>query len=237
MRKFFLAGILSILSLSMPSFAEITSVKGGIGLDVTRVIFPSSEESISLRVNNTSASDIWLLRSWISEYTNNEIKAPFLITPPLVRINQGERIQLRINKIADMNKLPNDRESVFNINVMAIPPENKEKKNTGRIQFSVNNRIKLFYRPESINNRKEIENLANNLKVVKTESGLKIINPTPYYATLDNILINGELFDKRNDYMVAPFSTLAIQGKNIHTFTYQLINDFGGWSKAVDISL
>lgn len=221
----------------MPSFAETTSEKGGIGLDVTRVIFPSSEESISLRVNNSSSSDVWLLRSWVSEYTKNEIKAPFLITPPLVRINQGERIQLRINKIVDLNKLPKDRESVFNINVMAIPPEGKEKKNSGRIQFSVNNRIKLFYRPESINNRKKLENLVDYLKVAKTEKGLKIINTAPYYATLDNILINGKLFDNRNDYMVAPFSTLEIQGKDIKTFTYQLINDFGGWSKAVDISL
>ncbi|HBA9569389.1 TPA: fimbria/pilus periplasmic chaperone, partial [Escherichia coli] len=45
----------------------------------------------------------------------------FFITPPIIRLNEKENIQLRINKLSDIESLPTDRESVFSINVMGIP--------------------------------------------------------------------------------------------------------------------
>lgn len=55
----------------------------------------------------------------------------FFITPPIVRLNENESIQLRINKLSDIESLPTDRESVFSINVMGIPPE--DKSNAGEV--------------------------------------------------------------------------------------------------------
>ncbi|EFA4871048.1 molecular chaperone, partial [Escherichia coli] len=105
--------------------SSYASVNEGLGLDVTRVIFNSSKQSVSLRANNTSEKDIWLLRSWITDYYNEDNKSPFFITPPIIRLNEKESIQLRINKLSDIESLPTDRESVFSINVMGIPPEDK----------------------------------------------------------------------------------------------------------------
>lgn len=55
--------------------------EGGIGLDVTRVVFPASAESVSLRANNTASNNVWLLRARTSDYYSNGTKTPFFITP------------------------------------------------------------------------------------------------------------------------------------------------------------
>lgn len=59
--------------------SSYASVNEGLGLDVTMVIFNSSKQSVSLRANNTSGKDIWLLRSWITDYYNENNKSTFLL--------------------------------------------------------------------------------------------------------------------------------------------------------------
>ncbi|EFD0973712.1 TPA: molecular chaperone [Escherichia coli] len=215
--------------------SSYASVNEGLGLDVTRVIFNSSKQSVSLRANNTSGKDIWLLRSWITGYYNEDNKSPFFITPPIIRMNENESIQLRINKLSDIESLPTDRESVFSINVMGIPPEDKSNSG-GSIKIAINTKIKLFYRPESINDKQRILNIHNEIKLKKINDKIEIENPTPYFVTLDKIKVNNKLI-KDGDYMISPFSKIKIDAKSAHVFTYQIINDFGGWSNPVSISL
>ncbi|ENR9640719.1 molecular chaperone [Salmonella enterica] len=207
----------------------------GLGLDVTRVIFPSTDKSVSLRANNTSSKDVWLLRSWVTDYYTGNDKTPFFITPPITRIDQKQSIQIRINKLTDIESLPKDRESVFSVNVMGIPPEDNTQSG-GSIKIAVNTKIKLFYRPEIINDQKKVSNLFKDLKVRKINEGIEVENPTPYFATLDKIKVNGK-FIENGDYMISPFSSLKISAKDAREFTYQLINDFGGWSVPVSTPL
>ncbi|HEE9633165.1 TPA: fimbria/pilus periplasmic chaperone, partial [Escherichia coli] len=132
------------------------SSNGGISLSQTRVIFSSNKDSASIYVKNTSSNDVWLLRGWVTSFESDEKDDSFVITPPLYRLDPERNIQLRIN-VTDKNKFPKDVESVYYLNVMAIPPQMEKdpsaRENTN-ISFSINNRIKLFHRPESINNRK-----------------------------------------------------------------------------------
>ncbi|ENI3490166.1 fimbria/pilus periplasmic chaperone, partial [Salmonella enterica] len=102
---------------------QVVAADGGFYLGQTRVVFPSDKRSVSLQVTNQDAKKDWLLRSWVSQYDDkNKSSIPFIITPPLYRLDGNNSIQLRINAV-DVSKLPTDRESVFRINVMAIPPE------------------------------------------------------------------------------------------------------------------
>ncbi|HAZ3652596.1 TPA: molecular chaperone [Escherichia coli] len=208
---------------------------GGIGLDVTRVVFLSSDESVSLRAGNTSNNSVWLLRAWASDYTTNGTKTPFFITPPLVRINPKESMQFRINKLGDSSSLPSDRESVFSINVMAIPPQiDSQGGGKSHIQFAINNKIKLFYRPDSLNDSKSIEKIPESIQVKNNKTDIEIRNPTPYFVTLDKVKINNTEL-KNGDYMIAPFSSLNIEWKGARDFTFQTINDYGGLTRAVHI--
>lgn len=209
-------------------FLAFASQSNGINLDSTRVIFDSEENSASIKVNNDSSDNLWLIRSWISEYKSDEKSTSFIITPPLYRISPGESIQLKINSLND--NIPKNKESVFRINVLAIPPaSNQEKQSKSKgVQFAINNRIKLFYRPHELNTHENVAEIYKSLQFSSTINDIKVNNPTPYYITMDDVKVNGKKVTSINDFMVAPYSTLTIPEKNAKTLNYTTINDYGG---------
>ncbi|EAS4232744.1 molecular chaperone [Salmonella enterica] len=229
-----------LLLLFLP-FLVLADEQGGISLGATRVIFPSDAKSVSLPVNNSSRSSVFLLRSWVSPYhENDKTSAPFIITPPLYRLDSENTIQLRINATRN-DTLPQDRESVFMVNVMAIPPEKKDNlpSEGSLIRIAVNNRIKLFYRPQSLNNQQQVNDAYSTLQVVKSSGFITVKNPSPYYITLGKVFINGkENRDKGADLMMPPMGgevKLPVSDKT-GRFTYQVINDFGGMSPEITLN-
>ncbi|HAV1394269.1 TPA: molecular chaperone [Enterobacter hormaechei subsp. steigerwaltii] len=213
--------------------------KGGFRLDTTRVIFPSENESTSFRAVNSTKENVWLLKAWVSEFeSTNTDNIPFFISPPLIRINENESTQFRINKLPEANHLPKDKESIFHVNVMAVPPSRDTKDNAGYVELSVVHQIKLFYRPKSIDNKKDIEGVHKKIKVIRDKEGVRIKNPTPYYASLGNVLLNDKEVRGETSNTIAPFSDLVIPSKdNVKSITFQLINDFGGLSRPVSVIL
>ncbi|WP_000668730.1 fimbrial biogenesis chaperone [Escherichia sp. TW14182] len=203
----------------------VLSQGSGVNLASTRVIFDSMKENSSLKVQNNSSNSLWLLRSWISTYDDDKKVTNFIITPPLYRIQPSESFQLRINKLD--NTLPEEKESIFRINVLAIPPQSIDNKNSG-LQFAINNRIKLIYRPHNLNIPEKVTNAYKELQFLNSTNQVKVKNPTPYYITMDDVKINGKKVTSINDFMVAPYSTLTIPEKNAKTLNYTTINDYGG---------
>ncbi|CDL40775.1 Pi-fimbriae chaperone protein [Citrobacter freundii] len=70
-----------------------------------------------------------------------------MVLPPLQRINGGQKGIARVTKTSGINALPQDRESLFYLNVREIPPK-PDKPNV--LQLAMQSRIKLFYRPTAI---------------------------------------------------------------------------------------
>ncbi|EJQ7969984.1 fimbria/pilus periplasmic chaperone, partial [Escherichia coli] len=131
-----------LILIPLSSFSQ---TNGGISFDSTRVVYREGMNGASIKLNNFTNSR-WLLRAWISEYNSSEKYTGFVITPPLYKTDSGESIQFRI--APTKLKLKEDRESVFRINILAIPPKNNSGNNS--IQFAINSRIKLFYRPKTL---------------------------------------------------------------------------------------
>ncbi|RBQ41318.1 fimbrial biogenesis chaperone [Escherichia coli] len=219
--------------LFFPLFVSADTGTGGITLDATRVIFDSNNSSSKIKVNNKSREH-WLLRSWISKYGTTDKINDFIITPPLYRIDEDGSIQLKIDRLTA--NFPADRESVFHINVMAIPAIGKNNNERQSIKFAINNRIKLFYRPHSINNEADVSTNFEKIKVEKSKDGLVVHNLSPYYITMDDVKVNGKKVTSVSDFMVAPFSTLLIPEKNVRKLSYTTINDYGGKTPIRDIS-
>lgn len=228
------------LLLFLP-FLVLADEQGGISLGATRVIFPSDAKSASLSVNNSSSSSVFLLRSWVGPYHENEkTTAPFIITPPLYRLDSENNIQLRINAIRT-DTLAQDRESVFMVNVMAIPPEKEDNQPSAGslVRIAVNSRVKLFYRPQRLNNPQQVNDAYHTLQVVKSSGFITVKNPSPYYITLGKVFINGkENKDRGTDLMMPPMGgevKLPVSEKS-GRFTYQVINDFGGMSPEITLN-
>ena len=71
-----------------------------------------------------------------------------MLTPPVAKIgaNSGQQVKIKIMP----NKLPSNKESIFYLNVMDIPPNSPEQEGKNVLKFAMQNRIKLFYRPAGI---------------------------------------------------------------------------------------
>lgn len=228
--------LVATLMLGGLSCAQAADSKGGISLGGTRLIFDGSKESASMTVTNSSAADVWLMRFWVSPYGDKPDRGekkqtmPLVVTPPLYRLDPKSAVQLRVNRLADT--LPGDRESVFYLNNLAIPPkkgaENYQKAIQNGLQFAVNTRIKLFYRPAAISDVSAVKAAPGKLTV--TQSGKRVVvkNPTPWFITLSQMSVNGKTVGADTDSMIAPFGELSMSTSVEHgTFSYSTVDDFG----------
>ncbi|EKN5096027.1 fimbrial biogenesis chaperone [Yersinia enterocolitica] len=219
------------------SNAQAADGIGGISLGGTRLIFDGSKDAASMTVTNSSVSDVWLMRFWVSPYGEKSDDAaekkeamPFAVTPPLYRLDQKSAVQLRVNKLAD--NLPADRESVYYLNNLAIPPKKGEKSYQKAVQsglqFAVNTRIKLFYRPAAISNADVVKAAPEKLTASISGKTLLVKNPTPYYITLTQLAVDGKAAQTDKDTMVSPFGVLSIPASATHgTLSYHTVDDRG----------
>lgn len=183
-------------------------------LQGTRVIFPSDKKTVSIQLINYSERPS-LIQSWVDEgnieSTPETTNAPFIVTPPINKIAANEGIQLRIRFIGD--KLPLDRESVFFLNVSDIAPKPQNKAGINLIQFALQTRIKLFYRPISL--LSGAQDMINQVRLYYSDKNLTIKNPTPYFLNIAEIYYEG--YQEKTiakSIMLEPFSSFNIDFNN-----------------------
>lgn len=201
----------------------------------TRLIYPGKENEVSITLSNVGNSPV-LMQAWLDN--GNETSHPqdidslFFITPPLARIDEGKSLSLRVFKTDSIADLPNDRESLFFLNILDIPPEQDSKKAKGaEIQFTVRSRIKFFYRPVGLAG--SANNAPDNLIIKKNKNSITIENPSPYYINLSSVAIGNDdkLVNLLTYEIIEPFSSKEIQIKkeiNPEYIYFESINDLGG---------
>ncbi|GAB1438750.1 molecular chaperone [Providencia sp.] len=200
-------------------------------LQGTRIVFPSDKKTVSIQLINHSEQPS-LTQSWVDEgnveSTPETTNAPFIVTPPISKIAANEGIQLRIRFLG--GNLPMDRESVYYLNVLDIAPKPKNTNGMNTLQFAIQTRIKIFYRPISLPSPPE--KLLDSTKFYSDKGVLTINNPTPYFLSIANIYTaNTSRESIAKSLMVSPFSTQTITSKrkviNGENITVVYIDDAG----------
>ncbi|WP_122096759.1 molecular chaperone [Rahnella sp. Larv3_ips] len=224
--------------LSFICFSSTASVV----LNSTRVIFPSESKSVSVQLVNKS-KNTHLVQSWIddgrAEAKPEELNTPFMISPPVVKINANDGQTLRISKNTLSEALPKDRESLFWLNVIDVPPEPENAADNGNyLQVAIRNRIKLFWRPASL--KISADKISDLVSLKRSENGkLCADNPTPYYVTVSQVMkwdgksrtvqnnIKGNLLD--GAMTLSPFSCQPINKMPATPGKYQMVHvdDYG----------
>lgn len=214
-----------LLSLVFCNF----SANSAIALDRTRAIYPGDAKAIIVNISNDNKKQPYLAQAWLENEAGEKINSPFVVSPPLQRVEPGKKSVLKISKTPDAKLLPQDRESVFYFNVREIPPRS-DKPNV--MQLALQTKIKLFYRPESIIPEKNTR-WDNKLVLYKVNGGYKIENPTPYYMTV--IGIGGADISSSDKHftpqMIKPKSSAIFKTKVLAKPYVRTINDFGGKPK------
>lgn len=213
--------------LGLFGFSALQPAQAGVVVGGTRIIYDGAKKEASIPVKNPDKTAPFLIQSWIEGYPNDSAeKAPFIITPPLFRLDAGKENIVRIVRTG--GNLPEDRESVFWVNIKSIPASEASDQN--RLLISVKTKIKLFYRPAAL---KDGAADAYKQLTFKTQgSALSVNNPTPYFVSFDSIKVGGTALQSPG--MIAPKATMTLPLNNArgNTVSWKVINDFGGVSQA-----
>lgn len=215
--------ILCVLLCWAISTAQASVIIGG-----TRIIYPADQRQVSIELVNKGDSPA-LVQSWIDEgdrQSDPQLQpAPFVIIPPLVRVEPERTQALRI--MFSGAELPRDRESLFWLNVLEVPPRPDPGQATENyLQFAVRSRIKLFYRPAGLQPDSQSE-AARQLVWRREGAELVVQNPSPYHITLTEARIGGQALQVK---MLAPYGSerLPLPPEAAGEISYSHLNDYGG---------
>lgn len=207
-------------------------------LNSTRVVLNNGEKETNLRINNNNPYPV-LVQSWIedsqSESSKIESSKYFIVTPPVYKMEQETSQIIRIIKRSD--DLPNNKESIFWLNVLEVPPSIAGDNTGNTLRLAFKTRIKVFYRPEGISSPTD-EYLHEAMRCSKTrrDNGgeeLECENTSPYNLSFSSAKIKTahglkDITDKI--LMIAPFGKNRVVLESDDTassFIYALINDYG----------
>ncbi|SNY58549.1 molecular chaperone [Enterobacter sp. CC120223-11] len=212
---------ISLLSLLL----LCTGAQASIVITGTRVIYPSSAKEVSVKVSNKGSSPV-LIQSWMdngdTKAKPDQIKVPFVLTPPINRVEPGSGQTLRIRGLP--NNLPTNKESVFWLNVLEIPAKPKDISSdaSNYLQVAFRSRIKFFYRPAEL--KGSLSEAVKALQWSHRKSGLHVHNNSPYFITFVDLAAGGKTIDGK---MLAPFGDgdyeLSASGK----VTAKYVSDYG----------
>ncbi|MDU6683060.1 MAG: molecular chaperone [Enterobacteriaceae bacterium] len=159
-------------------------VHAGIQLAATRVIYPAGKREVTLAVTSKDPTPR-LIQTWIENDSADTAKVPFIILPPIFRLDPEKGQTLRI--IYTGGAVPQDRESVFWLNVLEIPPKPSGK--ADHIQLTVRSRLKLFYRPAGLagSPKAAVAQLRWRLVREGQDYALACENPSTFTVSLNHV--------------------------------------------------
>jgi len=213
--------------------AQASVVIGG-----TRIVYNAKERETSVRMSNEgdkpALKQVWIDRGDPKTRPANA-DAPFTATPPVARIepHKGQTTRLFFTGEA----LPQDKETVFWLNVVEVPPAPDPATDPNTLQLAIRSSIKLFYRPAGLPGAPEQAPARLTWRLrAGTQPSIEVTNPTPYYVSFSTLeLASGAKSAKLDDgVMVAPGETrrLGLKGDidadAPATVKYHAISDYGG---------
>jgi P pilus assembly chaperone PapD len=233
---------LSAALLAVGCLASMTAAHANVIIAGTRIIFPAADGEVTVRLTNQNTTPA-LIESWVDSgdpmSTPDKVKTPFLITPPLFRMEANRDQSLRILFTHSDQPLPADRESVFWLNVLEVPPKptSLEIQNANTLQMAIRSRLKLFYRPAGLagDPAKAPSELTFKATSAAGTAAVVVHNPTPYFVTISDLQVTtGGSQHKAEAGMVAPMSDLNLPVLDLKqapaansAIEYHCINDFG----------
>lgn len=227
----------SLLLCASPAFSTHAEVVMGS----TRLVYPADDAEIALRASNPGKRPA-LVQVWIDsgdpEQSPDDSDAPFLITPPVVTVAASSAQRFRIRHTGE--PLPGDRESVFWVNLLEVPPVLPSEGMGNRLHVVFRSRIKLFYRPEGLPG--EPEQAAGSLRCrldAAVAPALACVNPSAFHISLIGLSLRGldVPLTQEGARVIAPFEEVRIPLPDAAgtsatgALRLTVVNDYGGRSE------
>lgn len=195
---------------------------GGVTIGGTRLIYNGGKKEASLNVTNTDTNP-YLIQSWAETQNGGAEKSPFIVTPPLFRLEGNQQNLLRIVRTG--GSLPEDRESLYWLNIKSIPAGSK-KEGANTLQIAVKTRIKLLYRPQGLKGMPE--EVTNKLTWSQSGTRLTVNNPTPFVMNFQQVKVGGREIKDITYVLPMAQATFTTPANVSGPVSWKLISDYGG---------
>ncbi|MFP2516735.1 fimbrial biogenesis chaperone [Buttiauxella agrestis] len=217
------------LCLALPAQAVVN-------LSATRVVFEKGAATQSITLANSADYPV-MVQAWIDDGDPHGIpqtaESPFVVLPPIFRLAPLEQRSVRL--LTSAKGLPDDRESLFWLNIYEIPPNQPAVQNE-KILLAFRTQLKVFWRPAGVG--KLTEDVGNQLRFTRSGEGVTVSNPTPWNISLAEVEIAGY---SASGMTLSPFSQQPLFTFNKvdlqdGVVKFVIINDEGNqWGYALSI--
>ncbi|MDC7862479.1 fimbria/pilus periplasmic chaperone [Pantoea ananatis] len=254
-KKFYSAGGVALAAAILisygvsPALAQeqklVTNIKTfQVKLGASRVIYSPDSSGASLSVTNQQDYPILVEGKVFAE--DKKTPAPFIITPPVFRLDAQQQSRLRIIR-AD-GQTSGNRETLNWLCVTGIPPKNtdawaqgekgglpKPTKATLNMKVSANTCIKLLERPSGV--RGTMMDAAAELKWQLKGDKLTVTNPSAFYMNFFSLSVGG--VNIPDVEYVAPLSSrsFTLPKSAVGQVKWTVITDQGGESRSFQSAL
>ncbi len=236
--------VLIALLLGSPAFAQAGAIIHG-----TRHIYLEKNREISIQITNDDLKEPRLMQAWLDRGQAPELSdVPFSLSPPVFRIDPGKGQVIRL--IYTREPLPADRESLFWLNVLEVPPSLQAGSDLAQGQqnylgFAFRIRTKVFFRPAKLPGSPEeaINQLHWSLQRGPQGVQLRVQNASAFHVTFNEVaLAMGRGVDASllpgETGMVAPGDSLTLAVRSSRAAVvpadaqvqFKTINDYGAFS-------
>ncbi|TFY94429.1 molecular chaperone [Pseudomonas nabeulensis] len=212
---------LALATCTVASLAlQALPAQAGIIIYGTRVIYPAEQQEVVVRLENKGDRPA-LVQTWLDtgdlRSTPSTSQTPFTLTPPIFRIEPNQQQALRLRHSGESSAT--DRESLYWLNVLEVPPVTAGSEQNNQIELAFRNRLRVFFRPPSLPYPVASAPSKVRWELVPHDQGfaLQATNPTPYHIALTEVdlLSEGKRFSKApnadiNDSLLTPAGDVKV---------------------------
>ena len=180
-------------------------------------MYPAAKREVTINIRNPGDTPS-LVQAWLDagdpHSKPGESKVPFVLTPPLFRLDPTKVQSLRV--VYTHDPLPENRESLFWLNVLDIPPRaaaNSDAPN--QLDLAFKHRMKVFFRPVGLAGSAADAPARLTWKLLSKDGklvGIEVSNPTAYHVSLIQVTATagGHPVNVKAD-MVDPFASRSLE--------------------------
>jgi P pilus assembly chaperone PapD len=217
-------------------------------LSSSRLVYPVGARQVEMTITNDGQRLI-TAQAWVDadeiQARPEDTQAPFLVSPPVSKIQPGKSQTLRISYTGAPTT--GDRETLYYLNILDIAPPPEKNAGANYMRMHVRSRFKVFYRPAGLAGdpvaaakalvwKLTADGIPGGSQVSGGRAQLIADNPSPYFVSLVNVrLMRGsEVLRELPPAMASPFGQARLNVDNPHfewrqatTVQYEFIDDYG----------
>lgn len=209
-------GMAAVLMLSQVANASLST-------DQTRYIFSGDKESLTITVKNNDKERTFGGQAWVDNIVEKDTRPTFVVTPSFFKVKANGQQTLRVIMASD--HLPQDKESVYWLNLQDIPPA---LKGSG-LAIALRTKMKLFYRPAGLVAGRKGAEEGISLQT-RPDGKTLLVNTTPYIYAIGGLLdandkaVNVDSDTAQKLLMFMPGDDVVVKG---NVTQVNSLNDYG----------